>query len=57
MALDEPKEDDKTFDQETFKVVVNSNELAMIGEVEIDYRDSGWGSGFVVRAAHGSTCG
>lgn len=56
LALDEPKEEDKVFDQETFKVVVNADELSNIGDVEVDFRDNRWGSGFTVRSTHGSTC-
>lgn len=56
MALDESKDDDKVFDQGTFKVVVNSDELENIGNIEIDYRNSNWGSGFSVRSTYGSTC-
>ena len=56
LALDELKDEDKVFDQETFKVVVNSDELSNIGNVEIDFRDNQWGSGFSVRSTFGSTC-
>jgi len=56
LALDEPNEEDKVFEQESFKVVVNSQELANIGEIEIDFKDSRFGSGFSVRSTLGSTC-
>jgi len=56
LALDEPKDEDKAFDQENFKVVVNSDELSNIGDIEIDYRESKWGGGFTVRSAFSSTC-
>lgn len=56
LALDEPNEEDKIFDQENFKVVVNGQELENIGDVEIDFRESRWGSGFSVRSTYGSTC-
>lgn len=56
LALDEPNDDDKVFELEQFKVVVNADELENIGNVEIDFRDSQWGSGFSVRATYGSTC-
>ncbi|TCS83555.1 iron-sulfur cluster assembly protein [Tepidibacillus fermentans] len=56
MALDEPNDEDKVFDQGLFKVVVNAQELENIGEVEIDFKDSRFGSGFTVRSTYGSTC-
>lgn len=56
LALDEPNDEDKVFDQESFKVVVNASELDNIGNIEIDFRDSRWGSGFSVRSTLGSTC-
>lgn len=56
MALDEPNDEDKVFEQDKFKVIVNENELSNIGEIEIDFRDSRWGNGFVVRSTLGSTC-
>lgn len=56
LALDESKDDDKIFDQGSFKVIVNSDELENIGNIEIDYRNSNWGSGFSVRSTYGSTC-
>jgi len=56
LALDESKDDDKVFDQGSFKVVVNSDELENIGNIEIDYRNSNWGSGFTVRSNTSSSC-
>lgn len=56
LALDEPKEDDKIFEYDDFKVVVNENELDNIGNIEVDFRESRYGSGFTVRSAHSSTC-
>ncbi|GBF12637.1 hypothetical protein U473_01475 [Tepidibacillus decaturensis] len=56
LALDEPNEEDKVFEYENFKVVVNAKELENIGDVEVDFRDSRWGSGFTVRSTFGSTC-
>ena len=56
LALDEPTGEDKVFDFESFKVVVNADELTNIGDVEIDFRESRWGSGFTVRSTFGSTC-
>lgn len=56
MTLDELKDEDKIFEFKTIKVVVNENELENIGEIEIDYRESRWGNGFVVRSSLGSTC-
>lgn len=56
MTLDESTEEDKLFDFETFQVIVNADELKNIGEIEIDFRQSRWGNGFVVRSSLGSTC-
>lgn len=59
MALDEPNENDTTFDIDKLKIVVNSTESSMIGEVEIDYKDNGTNSGFSVKTADsgsGSCC-
>jgi Fe-S cluster assembly iron-binding protein IscA len=56
LALDEPNDEDKVFDHTEFKLVVNAQELENIGDVEVDFRDSRWGSGFTVRSTFGSTC-
>ncbi len=56
LALDEPNDEDKVFEHEGFKLVVNAQELENIGDVEVDFRDSRWGSGFTVRSTFGSTC-
>jgi len=56
LALDEPNAEDEIFNQESFQVIVNSDELKNIGNVEIDFRESGYGSGFSVRSAVSSSC-
>jgi len=52
LVLDEPKAKDQTYDFEALKVIIDDALLAQLGEVNVDYRDSVWRSGFAVTAAN-----
>ena len=52
MALDEPKDNDEVFTDESFDVVVDKDLLAQIGGVNIDFQSNRWmGSGFSIQSA------
>ncbi len=56
LTLDDVNVEDKIFDFEDFQVVVHGDELPNIGGIEIDFRESRWGNGFVVRSSNSSSC-
>ena len=49
MALDESTESDETVDGDGFKVVADKALLEQMGGVAVDYRESAFGAGFVIR--------
>ncbi len=49
MALDELKENDERINGEGFTVVVDKELLEQMGGVLVDYRESPFGGGFIVR--------
>jgi Fe-S cluster assembly iron-binding protein IscA len=51
LALDEPKETDKTFEASSIKYIIDSDLMARTGEVTIDFVDSGYQSGFSISSA------
>ena len=61
MALDEPKEDDKTFEQNNLKFIMASdvqNVVEQSGGVIIDYVDDGFRKGYTLRlGAVADDCG
>jgi iron-sulfur cluster assembly accessory protein len=48
LALDEPKDDDRIFDVEGIKVIVDEASLQYVDGSEVDYTESLMGSGFQV---------
>lgn len=66
MALDEPKETDKTFDVDDITYLVDSELLEKTGKITLDFVETFFGAGFVLtpetqlpgteNSACGSTC-
>ena len=58
MALDEPKENDLTFEESGFKFIVDSDLAANMGILEIDYSTKWYSRGFVISASNfaGGSC-
>jgi len=52
LVLDEPKAQDKLYEFEGLKVVIDDALLDRLGSVSVDYRDSVWRSGFSVTASN-----
>lgn len=61
MALDEPKDNDKVYDYDDLKFMVDENLLSSTGGIKIDFIDAGPRSGFAVSSriplGGGSACG
>ena len=51
LALDEPKDNDKTFEEGGVRFVVEEELLAACGAVKVDFMDAGHRSGFAVTSA------
>lgn len=56
MALDEPREDDKKFQEGKLTFLVEPRLTKTIPEIKIDYKDSLFGKGFVLNAAGNGVC-
>jgi len=59
LALDEPKDKDEKHEAAGFSFVVDPDESPLVfgeGQVHVDYRDSPWGGGFIVRTTAASSC-
>ncbi|MDD5759661.1 MAG: hypothetical protein PHI06_11345 [Desulfobulbaceae bacterium] len=48
LALDEPKENDATYDNDTLKFLVDNELMKNCGAIKIDYADAGYRSGFSI---------
>ena len=48
MALDEPKETDKSEEVDGIKYLIDAKLVEKLGTVSVDYVESGWRSGFVI---------
>lgn len=48
MALDEPKEDDESFEFDGLRFVVEKDLMAKAGDITIDYAESGWRAGLSI---------
>jgi Fe-S cluster assembly iron-binding protein IscA len=48
LALDEPKESDATYDNDTLKFLVDNELMKNCGAIKIDYADAGYRSGFSI---------
>lgn len=65
LALDEPKDADKVFDQNELKFLVDSSLLSSCGSIKVDFIDAGPRSGFAISSsvplggssACGGSCG
>lgn len=59
MALDGPKEDDETFNDNGITYVINSQLFEQVKPVNVDYIDTPMGAGFKISAnlASGGSCG
>jgi len=61
LALDEPKNSDKVFDQDNLKFLVESSLLNTCGSIKVDFIDAGPRSGFAISSSMplggGSACG
>jgi len=60
MALDEPKQDDRTFEENGLKFVINQALLEEIQPVTVDFIETPQGSGFKLSSnfvATGGGCG
>ena len=61
LALDEPKESDKVFDENNLKFLVDEELMQQCGTVKVDFVDAGYRSGFSITSANplgsgGSCC-
>jgi len=58
LALDEPSDLDKVFENGNAKYIIETDMLAMTGEITIDYVNEGWRKGFTINAENplGETC-
>lgn len=50
MALDEPSDSDKVFENGNAKYIIETDLLTMTGEITIDYVEEGWQKGFTIHA-------
>lgn len=48
MALDEPRDDDQTFDLNGINTIVNNDLLTRAEEINIDFVEAGFRSGFSI---------
>jgi len=60
LALDEPKESDKTFEEGGLTFLVDEDLLIRCGTIKVDFIDAGYRSGFSITPANplggGSSC-
>jgi len=52
LALDEPKDTDKTFDIDEIKFVIEEELLTKTGEIKIEYTQNPFGGGFKIESAN-----
>jgi iron-sulfur cluster assembly protein len=60
LALDEPKDDDKIFENNSLKFLIEKGLLETCGSIKVEYIDAGPRSGFGITSAKpigGSGCG
>jgi len=51
LALDEPKDSDKVFDQDELKFLVESSLITSCGSIKVDFVDAGPRSGFSISSS------
>jgi Fe-S cluster assembly iron-binding protein IscA len=59
LALDEPKDSDKTFQEESISFVVDEELLTTSGGIKVDFVEAGYKSGFSITSTNsmgGSGC-
>jgi len=59
LALDEPKEDDKTFEEDGVTFLVEEGLLSSSGTIKVDFLEAGYRSGFSITSSNpvgGSGC-
>ncbi|HEB70184.1 MAG TPA: hypothetical protein ENI88_11280 [Desulfobulbus sp.] len=52
MALDEPKENDKTFEEDTITFLVEEGLLSTCGAIKVDFIEAGYRSGFSITSTN-----
>ncbi|PIE58901.1 MAG: hypothetical protein CSA33_00960 [Desulfobulbus propionicus] len=60
MALDEPKDTDKTFEEESLTFLVEEGLLTSCGAIKVDFIEAGYRSGFSITSTNpigGGSCG
>jgi len=62
LVLDEPKDDDESFEVDGLTYLINKELSTQSGDVKVDYVDNGWQQGFSVTSANpvgggASACG
>jgi len=65
LALDEPKDNDQTYDNSSLRFLVDEDLMKNCGQITIDYHDAGYRSGFAITSrvpiggggGCGSSCG
>ena len=62
LALDEPKDNDQTFDNDELKFLVDNELMQNCGDIKVDFTDDGHRSGFAITsripiAGAGGGCG
>lgn len=60
LVLDEPKDNDETFEIEGLTYLIDKDLHVQGGDITVDYVDNGWQQGFALSSANplgGSSCG
>ncbi|HFQ89856.1 MAG TPA: hypothetical protein ENK27_07235 [Desulfobulbus sp.] len=52
MALDEPKENDRTFEEDNLTFLVEEGLLSTCGSIKVDFIEAGYRSGFSITSAN-----
>ena len=52
LALDERKENDKSFDEDGLQFLIDKDLLEQCGSVKVDFIDAGYRSGFTITSTH-----
>ncbi|MBM9537854.1 hypothetical protein JWG43_12300 [Desulfobulbus alkaliphilus] len=52
MALDEPKDNDKVYEENGLQFLVDENLLEQCGAVKVDFIEAGYRSGFSITSAN-----
>jgi len=57
LALDELKDDDTEITSNGIDIIINKRDKGYVRDSIIDYIDSYWGGGLVIRPVYGGSCG